>query len=336
MKEIDGEKVTTYLVATALVVVLTPLLRKVRRSRGKNLIYHALFVAAAVALLLFLPEDIQDDVFSPGGVLVIGSIVPVYESIVAVCTPGEGDDRAWLQFWIASGTLSYCTEWIDDIKQRFPQGGEHWYEFEFFLTLWLLLPFTDGAALFFDKVTEPYIVPHARKLKGKAEGWIASAVVAAVNMSHLYFVWFAFMTLPEEVRRFCVVAVGTVYPLGASIVAVTTCNDGTDDTFWLTYWSCFSLLFLAMDYLENFVGGIRGFYSLCLAATVYLFLPMFGGADAVFRRVLVPLSGQYENMLLRDAYLVRRGMEASIPEKHHEKVFRRAAQIFGPVKDKEY
>lgn len=85
-----------------------------------------------------------------------------------------------------------------------------------------------------------------------------------------------------------------------------------------------------MDYLENFVGSIRGFYSLCLAATIYLFLPMFDGANVVFRRVLVPLSGQYENMLLHDAYLVRKGMEQSIPPEYHDKVFVKAANVFVP------
>ena len=90
-----------------------------------------------------------------------------------------------------------------------------------------------------------------------------------------------------------------------------------------------------MDYLENFVGSITGFYSLCLAATLYLFLPMFNGADTVFRRVLVPLSGQYKHMLLRDAYLVRKGMEASLPEKCRERVFQKAANIFATEKDKE-
>jgi len=96
----------------------------------------------------------------------------------------------------------------------------------------------------------------------------------------------------------------------------------------LTYWCSFTLLFLAMDYVENIVGGIPGFYSLCLAATVYLFLPMFNGADVVFRRLLVPLTGQYENMLLHDAYLIRKGMEKSIPPAYHDRVFQKAAKIF--------
>jgi hypothetical protein len=34
---------------------------------------------------------------------------------------------------------------------------------------------------------------------------------------------------------------------------------------------------------------------------------MFRGAEAVFRNILVPLTGQYENILLRDTLLVRRG-----------------------------
>jgi hypothetical protein len=198
----------------------------------------------------------------------------------------------------------------------------------------MLLPFTDGAVLIYDIFTEPYISPYAMKLKNYVEGWI-SFLLVAVNTSYLWFAWFIFMSFPEEQRRFFVVAMGTIYPVAASVIALTTKKDGRDDTFWLTYWSCFSLLFLAMDYLENFIGHIRGFYSICMVATIYLFLPMFNGANVVFRRVLVPLSGQYENMLLHDAYLVRKDMEKSIPNKYHDRVFKKAAEVFGSSKDKD-
>ena len=40
-------------------------------------------------------------------------------------------------------------------------------------------------------------------------------------------------------------------------------------------------LFLCMDYLENFVGSIPGFYSICLCCTIYLMLPLFRGAEQV-------------------------------------------------------
>jgi hypothetical protein len=55
---------------------------------------------------------------------------------------------------------------------------------------------------------------------------------------------------------------------------------------------------------------------------------MFRGADVVFRNVLVPLTGQYENMLLRDALLVRREMERTIKPKFIKSVRVKAAEMF--------
>jgi receptor expression-enhancing protein 5/6 len=208
-------------------------------------------------------------------------------------------------------------------------------EFEFFLTLWMILPWTDGATLIYDVFTEPYIIPYAKKLKTQMESWV-SFIIFTVNSSYLCFVWFIFTSFPEEQRRFFVVVAGTVYPVACSTIALTTKTNKSDVTFWLTYWSCFSTLFVCMDYLENLIGHIRGFYSLCMAVTIYLFLPMFDGANVVFRRVLVPLSGQYENLLILDAWLVRKSIEKSVPSKYHDRVFEKAAHVFvGTPKEKE-
>lgn len=68
MKEIDGDKVLTYAVSIALAIVAAVFINKIPRNRGKNPIFHALFVVASVLILVFLPEEIQDTVFSPGGV----------------------------------------------------------------------------------------------------------------------------------------------------------------------------------------------------------------------------------------------------------------------------
>lgn len=331
MRRIDREKLLTYCVSIFLLVLAVPFLSKLPRSRGKNPFVHITFFVAAVASLFVLPGFLQDEIFSPGSVIVIGTILPVYESVRTICTLGEADDAIWLQFWIASGVLSYATEFVDDIKNHFPEGGEHWYEFEFYFTLWLMFPLTDGATLIYDIFTEPYISPCAKAFKGKVERWIA-VILTIINASFLTLLWWIFMFFPEEAKRFAVVAVGTIYPLAASTVAITTRTDTSDDTFWLTYWSCFNLLFLAMDYLENFVGGIPGFYSVCLAATVYLFLPIFDGANVVFRRFLVPLTGQYESMLLHDAYLVRKCMEKTIPASNQDRVFQNAAKVFSTSK----
>lgn len=49
-----------------------------------------------------------------------------------------------------------------------------------------------------------------------------------------------------------------------------------------------------MDLSEIVMGRIPGFYTLVILATIYLMLPMFRGADKVFRKILVPLAGLQE------------------------------------------
>lgn len=327
MREIPKDKILIYVGAVAVMALAAPLLHRVKRTRGKRWLWHVIYLGVVAATLLLMPASIQDEIFSPGGVVVLGTLWPVYSSIRAITSIGEVDDTTWLQFWVTSATLSFSTEWMDSITTVLPAAGEHWYEFEFFFNLWLILPFTDGATLIYDNFTKPYISPIAQKITDKCEGYIG-VLLTVVNTSYIWFVWFAFMRLPEEARRFIVVLLGTIYPIAASTVAITTEQTGLDDTMWLTYWCSFSLLFLAMDYIENFIGHIPGFYSLIALATLYLFLPMFQGAKAVFRNVLVPLTGQYERMLLHDAYLVKAGMEKNIPKEQKDDVFLRTAQIF--------
>jgi hypothetical protein len=329
MRELPAENWMLYGITLAVVCVGTPLLHKVPRSQGKQPLFHILFLVAAAALLLLVPSWVQDELFSPGGVLLIGTLVPIYESVLAVCSLDAADDVAWLQFWIASATFSFATEFMDEITEQLPQAGEHWYEFEFFFTLWLALPMTDGAGLLYEKVTLPYIRPLAEKLKTQLEGYM-NMIMTMVNTSYIWFMWYAFIRMPEDQRRFLVVCLGTVYPLVSSTVALSTTSTKKNGTerYWLTYWSIYSIMFILMDYLENFVGHIRGFYTLCACATLYLFLPMFQGSDVIFRRVLVPLSGQYENLLLHDAYLVKMGMEESLPGTERARVMAMAAELF--------
>ena len=162
---------------------------------------------------------------------------------------------------------------MDIVAENYPLIAEKWYEFEFITILWLILPFTDGSTLLFERITSPLLLATAKDIKDKAEAWMPFLILL-VNSTFLWILWFVFVTLEEEAKRFIVIAVGTIYPIAASTVACTTDKDKNDDSFWLTYWVCFSILFIAMDYLENFVGEIPGFYSLCLCTTVYLFLPM--------------------------------------------------------------
>lgn len=327
MKDLPREKLFLYLGATVAVAAAAPLLHRIPRTQGKRIHWHVLFLVIAAISIFFLPDFIQSEIFSPGGILVIGTLLPVYESIVAICSIGETDDTAWLQFWITSATLSFSTEFMDDITARLPSAGKYWFQTEFWFTLWLLFPLTDGAALIYEYITKPFVVPVAQKFKTIFEGYMG-LLLTMVNTSYIWIIWYALLYLPEGAKRFLVVALGTLYPICASIVSVSTTTTSLDDTLWLTYWTTFSLLFVFMDYAENFIGSIPGFYSLCAVAVVYLFLPMFNGAEVIFRRVLVPLSGQYENLLLHDAHVVKAGMVKSIKSEHHQRVFEKTAHIF--------
>lgn len=113
------------------------------------------------------------------------------------------------------------------------------------------------------------------------------------------------MFLPAGLKRIIAIAIGTVYPTICSISAVAT-EEIEDDTYWLTYWSVYGCLFLIMDVTEDFIGRIPGFYTLIILTTIYLMLPMFRGADKVFRKVLVPLAGLQELLMLRDAIMIKK------------------------------
>lgn len=332
MREIPKDKIFLYCSFVGVALFLSFILQKCRRTKGRNILYHVIFVILAGVSLKFIPTWVQTEIFSPGGVLVMGTFLPIYEGVVALCTITTTDDRFWLQYFILQTSFSLATEFMDEITARLPQAGKHWYEFEFIVTFWLMNPFTDGACLVFDAFTKPYIVPFVKTIKSKMEGW-AQLLNLTVNSSYLWFAWYAFLWMPEEARRFLTIGLGTAYPILGSIVSLSSEGDAMEQQFWLTYWTSYSVLYIMMDYLENFVGHIRGFYSVCALATLYLFLPMFRGAEAVFRRILVPLSGQYENMLLHDAYLVKIGMENSIPKKNRESVLKKASAIFAAKTD---
>lgn len=288
---------------------------RVERTKGKNIWFHLIFIVFAAAVLLLMPDTIQYDLFSPLGVVIVGSIFPIYESIRAVCTPGTEDDTAWLQYWVAQGLVSYSTEWVDHMAQTNPSIREHWYEFELFFMLWLMLPYTDGSSLTFEYITKPLFGNLVDRYVTKMEGWITMVVMTFINSMHLWLLWAVFVIMPASIKRFMTVTLGTVYPLMASIVAVTS-PEGTDDTQWLTYWSCFGCTYVIMDWLEEYLGKVPGFYTVVIFFIVYLMLPLFQGANQVFRNILVPITGQHEMLILRDAHLLRMEMEAKVsPER---------------------
>jgi len=71
----------------------------------------------------------------------------------------------------------------------------------------------------------------------------------------------------------------------------------------------------------------RNHYISYLLEIIFRLL-QFNGADAIFRKILVPLSGQQEQMYLRDVELMRLEMQKAIPSKVQDTVFAKAAALF--------
>ena len=105
MKEIDWDKALIYAVSIALAIVAAVFINKIKRSRGKNPIFHGVFVVASILTLLFLPEEIQDTVFSPGGV---GKAT---KHLLKYCL-GTGDSTfgnfCWGARFCFGGNYQYC------------------------------------------------------------------------------------------------------------------------------------------------------------------------------------------------------------------------------------
>ena len=60
-------------------------------------LFHGAYIAHAGMVLHFMPESIRDMVFSPGGVILLGTVFPMVESIRAAGTDSVADDNTWLQ-----------------------------------------------------------------------------------------------------------------------------------------------------------------------------------------------------------------------------------------------
>jgi len=203
-----------------------------------------------------------------------------------------------------------ATEWVGHVLQD--KGQVIWLECTTTFFVWLFYPLTDGAHLIYHHITEPFIAPRLKPIQYKMNNAIMAFYQMMMNAMHLWFVWIIFLFLPKGLKRTVAVLIGTVYPLICSIGAATT-EEVADDTYWLTYWSVYGCLFLIMELLETWLGWIPGFYTLVIFSTVYLMLPMFQGADKLFRKVLVPLAGLTEMLMLRDAIQVKKQMLRDLP-----------------------
>ena len=267
-----------------LIVALAVIASKgFERNKGNNIKIHAVYAIFTALCVIFIPVQAKDILFTQLSVVVVGTVFPLYESLRAVCTVGSTDDTVWLTYWVVQGIVSFSTVWIDGFERKFTL---HWNMFELFFYLWLFLPWTDGATLIFDKVIKPFIEPFVQPMVNKMDGIINKIIALATNAGHLGALWFIFEFLDPSLKKAVWIMIGTAYPIFSSIVCVTSPDD-RDDRYWLTYWSTFGTLYILADFVDHFLGFIPGFYTIMIAGTVYLMLPMFGGAEQVRPRILL-------------------------------------------------
>lgn len=210
---------------------------------SRQWIPHVVTVVVVVLVCVLLPTDIAKYMFTPLTMVTMATFFPIYESVRAICTPLEDDDKEWLQYWMVGGVLFMCTEWVGHAMSE--SSAVYWYEVTSFLFAWLYYPLTKGAELIYVHFTAPYIGPHVKPLATKMNNAIAALYQFFSNVVHIYIVFLIFMFLPAKLKRLVAVLIGTVYPEISSIVAAST-EEVADDTYWLTYWSVYGCLFLIM------------------------------------------------------------------------------------------
>ena len=173
--------------------------------------------------------------------------VPCFLSCCPALLLDEDDDTYWLRYWTVGGIFYVITQLVTKELQT-DAANEYWLKLAIFFVFWLYCPTTKGAELIDNKLTQPYLGPKLRPMLAKMNNVIDSAVQMFTNVTHLYLVWFFFLLLPAGLKRLVAVAVGTVYPFVSSVNAIST-EEFEDDAFWLTYWSCYGILFISMDLL---------------------------------------------------------------------------------------
>jgi len=331
---ISTVQIIAWIFGAIIAVLIAVFTSRVEGTKGTNIWFHLVFIGITVAItcaLVFLPSDeVQNACFSPLGIAIVGTIIPCYKSVVAVATPDEEDDKALLQYWIVSSIIQYCSpgaiHMFDKLSTKIDYV-ELWFGFEFFFFLWLFLPWTDGAVLIHKNIGDPYIRPILEPITKLLDSWISVLISGSINFIFLWIFFVGFITVKAKYQHFVTVTVGVVYPFLCSVAAAHT-DQVEDDTYWLTYWACYGILFLAMQFIDQVVGGFPGIYVVVLSSTIYLMLPMFQGAEKVFRNVLVPLFRQHEMLFVRDAMRLEKDIAKKIPKSRVDSVRKKIASRF--------
>lgn len=76
------------------------------------------------------------------------------------------------------------------------------------------------------------------------------------------------------------------------------------------------------------MGRMPGFYTLIICTTLYLMLPIFRGADKIFRKLMVPLAGLQEMLFLRDSIQIKKQILKDLDPERADLVRKSIAKLF--------
>lgn len=98
---------------------------------GATGLFHLAYFLHCLVVICVMPLGLREAVFSPSGVMLLGTIFPLVESIRAAAsgdTDGDKVARTWLMYWIMHGAFSFASSDMSGMIERFgPKGGRHWY-----------------------------------------------------------------------------------------------------------------------------------------------------------------------------------------------------------------
>lgn len=159
--ELTPAKVAAYVGAAVLATFTIALVKQVPRSGGHapeflrelcaNLgiselgatgLFQLGYFLHCFLVIAIMPRGLKDTVFSPAGVILLGTVFPLVESIKAAARSREDSaatSRTWLMYWVMHGIFSFASHDMAKVIKRFgPRGGKHWYEFQFY-SKWVTL-----------------------------------------------------------------------------------------------------------------------------------------------------------------------------------------------------
>ncbi|XXH00598.1 Aspartate kinase fub3 [Hypoxylon texense] len=112
-------------------------------------------------------------------------------------------------------------------------------------------------------------------------------VYAVIGLATLYFFFIVFNLGGQLLTNFA----GFVIPGYYSMSALFSTTKA-DDTQWLTYWVVFSF-FSVLESALSVVYWFPFYYTFKFVFLLWLSLPMFSGAQLIFRSFLQPMLGRY-------------------------------------------